>query len=286
MRAYFICHGVYSWVPASTRQAILRICGHHLTPSGVALVSYNTYPGWKAKEVVRDAMMMRARTGGEPQTKLALGLGMVDFLERATPPDSLVRKAIQQAAPSLKDPRKAPYVFHEYLERINAPCYFQDFITEAQDAGGLGYLANASIGLMFTANYGLSPEDQQALASESRGNQVHLEQLLDFVANRTFRSSLLVKRERLPMIRYEVPKDRLRALSYVLELNEGTSLDPSDPMAKALAHTLSAATAPVTFKALLESACESVRVPRHEIEDIFLSNIAFLVAKECLHPRL
>ncbi|MBW8721298.1 MAG: class I SAM-dependent methyltransferase, partial [Polaromonas sp.] len=57
---YIICHGVYSWVPDSVRQAILRICREHLTPRGIAYISYNTYPGWKAREIVREAMLFRS----------------------------------------------------------------------------------------------------------------------------------------------------------------------------------------------------------------------------------
>ena len=47
---YIICHGVYSWVPAAVQQAILRVCSDNLSDKGVAYVSYNVYPGWKARE--------------------------------------------------------------------------------------------------------------------------------------------------------------------------------------------------------------------------------------------
>ena len=35
-------------------------CGQLLSPAAVAYVGYNTYPGWKAKEIVRDAMLLSA----------------------------------------------------------------------------------------------------------------------------------------------------------------------------------------------------------------------------------
>jgi hypothetical protein len=34
--------------------------GQLLSPATVAYVGYNTYPGWKAKEIVRDAMLLSA----------------------------------------------------------------------------------------------------------------------------------------------------------------------------------------------------------------------------------
>ena len=42
---YIVCHGVYSWVPPSVRDAILRISAHNLAEGGIAYVSYNVYPG-------------------------------------------------------------------------------------------------------------------------------------------------------------------------------------------------------------------------------------------------
>ncbi|MFN2536517.1 MAG: methyltransferase domain-containing protein, partial [Mycobacteriales bacterium] len=43
---YVICHGVYSWVPPEVQDKILDICARNLAAGGVAVVSYNTYPGW------------------------------------------------------------------------------------------------------------------------------------------------------------------------------------------------------------------------------------------------
>ena len=42
---YIICHGIYSWVLEAVREKLLKICSSNLVSNGVALVSYNTYPG-------------------------------------------------------------------------------------------------------------------------------------------------------------------------------------------------------------------------------------------------
>ena len=54
-----LMHGdvTHSWVPDELQDAILAACGQLLSPAGVPCVGYNTYPGWKAKEIVRDAML-------------------------------------------------------------------------------------------------------------------------------------------------------------------------------------------------------------------------------------
>ncbi|MGH8430394.1 MAG: methyltransferase, partial [Solimonas sp.] len=54
---YIVCHGVYSWVPPEVRDAILRIAAEHLAHNGVAYVSYNVFPGWHLRGVIRDMMV-------------------------------------------------------------------------------------------------------------------------------------------------------------------------------------------------------------------------------------
>ena len=54
---YIIVHGIYSWVPDNVKDKILEICRENLTPNGIAYISYNTYPGWKSREVARDIML-------------------------------------------------------------------------------------------------------------------------------------------------------------------------------------------------------------------------------------
>src|SRR5262249_48719711 len=53
---YIICHGVYSWVPRHVQDHILHVCSHNLAANGVAYVSYNTYPGWFLRGMVRRMM--------------------------------------------------------------------------------------------------------------------------------------------------------------------------------------------------------------------------------------
>ena len=53
---YVICHGVFSWVPDVVQDHILELCHANLTPNGVAYISYNTYPGWHMRGMVRDMM--------------------------------------------------------------------------------------------------------------------------------------------------------------------------------------------------------------------------------------
>ena len=47
----------WSWVPDVVKDKILSICNVNLSDNGIAYVSYNTYPGWKRLEQLRDIML-------------------------------------------------------------------------------------------------------------------------------------------------------------------------------------------------------------------------------------
>lgn len=90
---FVICHGVYSWVPENVQRAILSACQTLLAPNGIAYLSYNVYPGWKAKEIVRDAMLLRGCDVGTPEQRLSYARGMIDFLEEVAPANSVLSRA-------------------------------------------------------------------------------------------------------------------------------------------------------------------------------------------------
>ena len=63
---YVICHGVYSWVPPEVQEAMFRIMAKTLAGNGIAYVSYNTYPGWHLRTVVRDICLRHAGSARAP----------------------------------------------------------------------------------------------------------------------------------------------------------------------------------------------------------------------------
>jgi methyltransferase-like protein/SAM-dependent methyltransferase len=207
---FIISHGVYSWVPENVGEAVLSATGRLLAPEGVAYVSYNVYPGWKAKEIVRDAMLL---FGGDPETpdeKVRHARGTVDFLEDVAPAESVLARALADYK-AVGGNAGDYYLLHEELETFNLPCYFLEMLQRAR-AHGLAYLAEARPQTMFAGNYGTKIAD--ALLKECGHSQVLLEQYLDFVVNRTFRQSLLVHAERTPQIRYQLDRSRYGRLYF------------------------------------------------------------------------
>jgi methyltransferase-like protein len=184
---YIICHGVYSWVPSQVQDKILEICDRNLAPNGVAYVSYNTYPGWFLRGMVRRMMCYHARQFQDPQTQVQQARALLDFLIDAGPVGDDQYHALLRRELEIVRGRQDSYLFHEHLEEDNEPLFFQEFIERAE-RHGLRYLAEAQFSEMVAANF--SPQVEKTLRELGAG-LIHSEQYLDFLRNRTFRRTLL-----------------------------------------------------------------------------------------------
>jgi SAM-dependent methyltransferase len=131
---FIICHGVYSWVPDEVQDAILAACGRLLAPAGVAYVSYNTYPGWKAREIVRDAMLLSVADSTKVGERVRRARRMVAFLEEVAQPGSVLARALNDYQ-LMNATAGDYYLLHEELETFNTPCYFRDFVDHARAHG-------------------------------------------------------------------------------------------------------------------------------------------------------
>jgi len=211
---YIVVHGVFSWVGPEVREKILAICRTHLAPRGVAYVSYNAYPGWHQREMLREMMLYRTRGEADPYRATEQAVGLLDFLAEAVPaddaPHSLFLKGRREHLAQFRG--KPSYLIHEYLERSNTPFYFHQFMAMAA-RHGLQYLADAEIE---PAEIESLPPAVAARLRALSGDRLELEQNLDFLRNRTFRRTLLCH-QGLPLDLAMVPEriHRLHAASPV-----------------------------------------------------------------------
>ncbi len=183
---YIICHGVYSWVTASVRDKILKICTRNLAPNGVAYISYNAYPGWGLRGMLREMMLYHTQGITDPTTRVQQARALIDFVTRlATPQDGPYARYLREESKKFE---KFPdtYIFHDYLAEENHPIYFHEFVAHAVSAG-LRYLSHSMFSIEESR---LSPDFRQVI-SRLGSDVVRREQYVDFVLNRTFRQSLL-----------------------------------------------------------------------------------------------
>ena len=191
---YILCHGVYSWVPEVVRRRILEICRRCLAMRGVAYISYNTYPGWHHKEALRRMMAFhvaplragRPGVDGSPVRQCEQARALIEMLAAAThKPDSGWGRSLKERSEELAQ-HVPSYIFHDYLEAYNAPCYFSEFVAELGKER-LQYLGAAGGA---TALDDLRPEAREVLGP-LRADRIRLEQYIDFVTGQTFRRSLI-----------------------------------------------------------------------------------------------
>ncbi len=183
---YVIAHGVFSWVPSEVRARILQLCSRHLSASGVAYISYNTLPGWRMRGMVRDMLRFHTRQTREPMDKVRLAQSFLDKLERALSGlDALGAQYLRYEAQQLRHAHPS-YVYHEYLETINEPLMFSDFMAQAANHG-LQYLCEVDLASMFPTVLGAPAAE----FVEQFDTLVEQEQCLDFLRARNFRQTLL-----------------------------------------------------------------------------------------------
>jgi methyltransferase-like protein/SAM-dependent methyltransferase len=206
---YIIVHGVFSWVPNEVQDRILEICSRCLAPQGVAYVSYNTYPGWRLRGMIRDLMTYRAAFFQDPAVKVREARALLDFLAESVPTENNAYGLLLSDEVRWLRSRADSYLLHEHLEEVNEPLYFHQFMARAA-AKGLQYLGEADFSTMSAANFPPQVEsmvcrlsattpaevDRDAPPRRARGDDldvIQLEQYMDFVRNRLFRQTLLCR---------------------------------------------------------------------------------------------
>jgi len=209
---YIIAHGVFSWVPPSVQQALLEVCRRHLSPHGLAYVSFNVTAGWAGLQPLRTALTERT-TAELPaparfeQARRVLG----ELAAEWTDPVLLKEIAyLESAAPS--------YLFHEYLAEFNAPMGFGEFAAQLA-AHGLRYVGEAGprrAVVELEDAWGLIPEGMA-------GRWLDAEAALDDALAIRFRRALIA-RDDAPCA--QPPRaDSLSALAFYADLRSDEEID-------------------------------------------------------------
>jgi SAM-dependent methyltransferase len=183
---YVIAHGVYSWVPRPVRDALLALIRDSLSPGGVALVSYNTYPGWHVSRLVREMLRYHTREVADPAERVVQSKALVDFLAVAHPAEDAYGRLL--AAESERIAKLSPgHLFHDDLAEVNQPVYFHELVAHAR-AHGLAFLAEADYATISGAEL---PDAARDKLEPLRGDPVGWGQYLDFVKGLRFRGTML-----------------------------------------------------------------------------------------------
>jgi len=259
---YIVSHGVYSWVPESIADSLLSLSANNLSKNGIAYISYNTYPGWHMRQIIRDMMQLHITRFSDPQTRIEQAKAFLQFIH-----DSLTGKEdeyellIKKTIHLLKRNGDA-YLFHEYLETHNTPAYFKDFIQKSKKKG-LEYLGESDIGGMFLKEF---PPGVAGTVDKITGDIIEKEQYADFLYNRSFRQTLLCHKDNDLNRSIEHQAIQSLFISSLPNLQINTSIDSEET--KGIVCTNSSGATLKTTKPLLK---QSILI----LQKIFPANISF-----------
>jgi SAM-dependent methyltransferase len=184
---YVIAHGVFSWVPEAVRERLLALCAAALSPPGVAYVSYNALPGGHPRRTLREMLAYHVDAIEQPEQRMTAARGFLRLLGAAAEADGELARTLGPEARRLAEHVDGLF-FHDTLAEINHPLYFHEFVAQAA-AHGLQYLTEAEFS---ETQLGALPQPlQQALLTIS--DPLRREQYLDFLKERMFRQTLLVR---------------------------------------------------------------------------------------------
>ena len=188
---YVIAHGVLSWIPKQTQTQIFRVVEQSLGSNGGAYISFNTYPGWRARESLRDLMLWHSRGIEDLQDKVDRAREVIPFLAEGVSPHNLLQAAKEYLAAQLPDCESQDYYLaHEYLELHNHPLYLVQMTALAEQAN-LRYVGDAQPKIECPESYQLTENKEFLTLQSSAKHAIAQQQYLDFAVGRSFRKSLL-----------------------------------------------------------------------------------------------
>ena len=183
-----IAHGVYSWVPATVREALMAILARHLAPAGIAYLNFNTYPGGHLRALARDIMQFRLASFGDPEARGRDALRFVERVLDAQPEESPYGQVLEAELERLA---RVPIsvVHHDDLLPEHQAFQFRHVVQHAA-RHGLQYLCEARPADVNPRRY---PKRVRAAIRRFGGDRVAREQYFDFLVCQAYRCSLFCR---------------------------------------------------------------------------------------------
>ena len=206
---FIIAHGFFSWVPDEVKAALLVFCRRHLSPSGIATISFNLECGWKARlPVIAKARAIQRARGGDEISALEI---MRFVADSGDPEAAIIDDMLAKGAAILAFDDFGP---------VNDPWPLDRFAQAAANAG-LRWLGESDPGGNIPS--GLGRESLDEIRSRAK-DPLAFQLAVDEAAGRTFRSGVLC-REDAPVAN-QIP------LGQVLDFSVRAGSEPADPAAR------------------------------------------------------
>ncbi len=186
---YIICHGVFSWAPPVAQRAILKVCANTLANTGIAAISYNVFPGWHTRNVIRDICLEHTRGDASPRHKVEAVRELLKNIASISSDKGAYGAIVRAEAARLKT-RPASYILGELLAAYNQPFHVREVMSQAAE-NGLAYLCESDL-VSSVPEYAAAPAAKH-IRTIAGSDPIAIEQYIDIFSGRTFRRSLFTR---------------------------------------------------------------------------------------------
>jgi methyltransferase-like protein len=184
---YIIAHGFYSWVPPAAQEKLLAVCKQHLSPNGLAFVSYNAYPAGHLRTASREMMIFHLNRLPEPADRVLAGKDFLKLMAKSVEPSDSWKIILENESRRL-DQRDARAIYHDDLNPYFSATYFADFVQSA-NYHSLQFVSDAKIRDEISPS--VKPDVLAVIDALAGSDIVARQQYLDFVMFNGFHRSLL-----------------------------------------------------------------------------------------------
>ena len=185
---YIIAHGVYSWVPAPVRDALMSVFARHLAPEGIAYLNFNALPGGHLRSLARDLMRFRLAVFDDPEAHGEDAVRFVRLVAGAQPDGSPYRRILEEELDRIEH-NPVSVLFHDDLVPVHQAFHFRSVVEHAA-RHGLRYLCEARPADVHPGRY---PKTIQAALRRFGGGRIAREQCFDFLVCQRYRCSLFCR---------------------------------------------------------------------------------------------
>lgn len=185
---YIICHGVYSWVPSEIREKIWACFSERLVPGGLACVSYNVFPGFHLRQMVRDMLLNHCQHMPDPHERHDSSKELLRFLVEGIGEAKTTYRAALQDELNILEKTGTGYVNQEHFAENNQ-AFYVDELLKAGEKNGLHYVSDADHNVDNLSAY---PRTIAQRLGQIHDHQSRL-RYQDYITGRSFRSSIFCK---------------------------------------------------------------------------------------------
>ena len=186
---YIVAHGVYSWVAAPVREALMTVFARHLAPEGIAYLNFNAMPGGHLRNLARDMMRFRLALFDDPEAHHGDAVRFVRLVTGAQPEGSPYRRILEDEIERIER-NPAGVLFHDDLVPDHQAFHFESVVEHAA-RHGLQYLCEARPADVHPGRY---PPEIRAAIRRFGGGRIAREQCFDFLVCQMYRCSLFCRK--------------------------------------------------------------------------------------------